>query len=110
MSAEGMHVVAIVQGEEADGSQQPADAVLWCTGFRPALRHLAGLGVREPDGTVAVGGPTGTRSVREPRLFLVGYGDWTGPASATLIGVGRTARDTAGEVSGALSGAWGSLR
>jgi hypothetical protein len=24
MSAEGMHVVAIVQGEEADGSQQPS--------------------------------------------------------------------------------------
>ncbi len=30
--------------------------------------------------------------VTEPRLHLLGYGDWTGPASATLIGVGRTAR------------------
>jgi len=27
------------------------------------------------------------------RLHLIGYGDWTGPASATLIGAGRTARD-----------------
>ena len=25
-------------------------------------------------------------------VHLLGYGDWTGPASATLIGVGRTAR------------------
>jgi putative flavoprotein involved in K+ transport len=82
----------------ADGTSLDCDAVLWCTGFRPALRHLAGLGLREPDGTVAVGGPAGTRSLREPRLHLVGYGDWTGPASATLIGVGRTARATAQEV------------
>ncbi len=81
-----------------DGSTLDCDTVLWCTGFRPALRHLAPLGLREPDGTVAVDGPSGTRSVREPRLFLVGYGDWTGPASATLIGVGRTARATAQEV------------
>jgi putative flavoprotein involved in K+ transport len=82
----------------ADGTSLDCDAVLWCTGFRPALRHLAGLGLREHDGTVAVGGPAGTRSLREPRLHLVGYGDWTGPASATLIGVGRTARATARQV------------
>lgn len=88
----------------ADGSTLDCDAVLWCTGFRPALRHLAGLGVRGPDGSVAVGGPSGTRSLREPRLFLVGYGDWTGPASATLIGVGRTARATAAEVVALLGG------
>ncbi len=85
-----------------DGSTLECDTVLWCTGFRPALRHLAGLGLREPDGTVAVDGPSGTRSAREPRLFLVGYGDWTGPASATLIGVGRTARATAQEVAALL--------
>jgi len=81
-----------------DGSTHRCDAIVWCTGFRPALRHLTGLKVRERDGTIRVGGPSGTRSCREPRLFLVGYGDWTGPASATLIGVGRPARDTAREV------------
>ncbi|MDA2951004.1 MAG: pyridine nucleotide-disulfide oxidoreductase, partial [Actinomycetota bacterium] len=32
-------------------------------------------------------------AVREPALHLIGYGDWTGPGSATHIGVGRTARD-----------------
>jgi putative flavoprotein involved in K+ transport len=44
----------------------------------------------------------GTRSVAEPRLWLVGYGDWTGFASATVIGVGRTARDTAREIESSL--------
>jgi hypothetical protein len=40
--------------------------------------------------------------VREPSLWLVGYGDWTGYASATLIGVGRTARATVDEIAGAM--------
>ncbi|HPX38602.1 MAG TPA: hypothetical protein PLE49_18120 [Mycobacterium sp.] len=31
-------------------------------------------------------------------LHLLGYGDWTGPGSATLIGVGRTARDAVDEI------------
>lgn len=44
----------------------------------------------------------GTRVVSEPRLHLLGYGDWTGTASATLIGAGRTARDTVSEVMGQL--------
>ncbi|MFD6326892.1 NAD(P)-binding domain-containing protein, partial [Streptomyces sp. NPDC058442] len=79
----------------ADGSQAEADAIIWCTGFRPALAHLAPLGLRGPRGHI----PTaGTRAVAEPRLHLLGYGDWTGPASATLIGVGRPARDAAREI------------
>lgn len=78
-----------------DGTEEPVDAVIWCTGFRPALRHLSGLPLRDELGRVATCGPAGTRATAEPRLFLVGYGDWTGPASATLVGVGRTARDTA---------------
>ena len=82
----------------ADGTERPADAVIWCTGFRPALRHLAPLGLRGHDGRIPVGGPAGTQALGEPRLFLVGYGDWTGPASATLLGVGRSARDTVSAV------------
>ncbi|WP_374985239.1 ArsO family NAD(P)H-dependent flavin-containing monooxygenase [Streptomyces fradiae] len=81
--------------EWADGTRADADAVIWCTGFRPALSHLAPLGLRGPRGHI----PTaGTRALREPRLHLLGYGDWTGPASATLIGVGRPARDAARSV------------
>ncbi len=74
-----------------DGRLEQVDAVVWCTGFQPALDHLKPLGVIEPDGRVQT---TGTRSIREPRLWLVGYGEWTGYASATLIGVGRSAKET----------------
>ena len=82
----------------ADGSTLAVDAVVWCTGFRPALRHLAPLRLREARGRVPVGGTSGTRAEHDHRVHLVGYGDWTGPASATLIGVGRTARATVAEV------------
>lgn len=82
----------------ADGTALDADAIIWCTGFRPAMGHLRQLQLREHHGRVSVDGASGTRAVREPRLHLVGYGDWTGPASATLLGVGRSARDTAAEI------------
>lgn len=79
----------------ADGSTLACDVILWCTGFRPALSHLAPLGLRGPDGLI----PThGTQAVGETRLHLLGYGDWTGPASATLIGAGRTARQMVAEI------------
>lgn len=79
----------------SDGTALRADAVVWCTGFRPALSHLAPLQLRGTRGHIAT---EGTRAVGEPRLHLVGYGDWTGPASATLIGVGRTARNAARDI------------
>ncbi|MEV6201917.1 ArsO family NAD(P)H-dependent flavin-containing monooxygenase [Streptomyces sp. NPDC051771] len=80
-----------------DGTAADADAIIWCTGFRPALAPLAPLGLRGPRGHI----PTaGTQAVGEPRLHLLGYGDWTGPASATLIGVGRPAREAARQIAG----------
>ena len=78
-----------------DGQAEAFDAVLWCTGFRPALGFLAPLGVLAADGRVAT---EGTRAPATPGLWLVGYGSWTGFASATLIGVGRSARATADEI------------
>jgi putative flavoprotein involved in K+ transport len=75
--------------------------VIWCTGFRPALKRLEPLGAVEADRRVEL---RGTRSVREPRLWLVGYGEWTGFASATVIGVGRSARATVEEIDSFLSG------
>ncbi|HEX8597726.1 MAG TPA: ArsO family NAD(P)H-dependent flavin-containing monooxygenase [Chloroflexia bacterium] len=78
-----------------DGRAEQIDGVIWCTGFKSALDHLDPLGVVEPEGQIEV---VGTRSVKQPRLWLVGYGDWTGYASATLIGVGRTARSTVEEI------------
>jgi putative flavoprotein involved in K+ transport len=78
-----------------DGHASPLDAVIWCTGFRPALDHLAPLEIGEADGHIVV---SGTRAITEPRLWLVGYGEWTGFASATILGVGRTARATVAEI------------
>jgi len=87
--------------EWADGRRAEIDAVIWCTGFRPALAHLGELGVIESDGKVAV---EGTRALKQPNLWLVGYGEWTGAASATLIGVTHTARSTVSEIVEALGG------
>lgn len=70
-------------------TEEPVNAVIWCTGFKSTLDHPTPLGVVEPDGHVLV---EGTHAAKEPRLWLVGYGDWTGYASATPIGVGRAAR------------------
>lgn len=85
--------------EWGDGREEAIDAVIWCTGFRPALEHLRPLGVVGEDGRVPL---RGNRSVAEPRLWMVGYGNWTGFASATLIGVGRSAREVVAEIAEAL--------
>ena len=84
-----------------DGGSTPVDAVVWCTGFRPALDHLRALDVVDQSGRVEV---DGTHSVAQPGLGLVGYGEWTGMASATLIGVMRTARATAEQIDSVLTG------
>jgi hypothetical protein len=67
---------------------------------RPFVRFTpGGLGVIQPDNRVAV---SGTRSVVEPRLWLLGYGDGTDPADATILGVGRYTRATAAQIIGVL--------
>lgn len=74
----------------SDGEEESIDAIIWCTGFNPELEHLAQLGVIEDDGKVLT---EQGQSVKEPRLWLFGYGDWVSPASATIIGAGRSARE-----------------
>jgi cation diffusion facilitator CzcD-associated flavoprotein CzcO len=71
----------------ADGRHIAADAILWATGFRPGLSHLAPLHLREPGGGIVV---DGVRVARDPRLFLVGYG-----ASASTLGATRAGRQAA---------------
>ncbi|MFC8682778.1 NAD(P)-binding domain-containing protein [Microbacterium ureisolvens] len=68
-----------------DGTFEPADAILWATGFRPALDHLAPLHLRTPEGGFRV---ANGRSLDEPRLFLIGYG----PSQST-VGANRAGRD-----------------
>jgi cation diffusion facilitator CzcD-associated flavoprotein CzcO len=81
-----------------DGREERADAIILATGFRPALAHLMPLGIVDADGRVAMRSPRGTRVAAPLPLWLVGYGDWTGFASATLVGVGRSARATVDEI------------
>ena len=83
----------------ADGVERPLDAVVWCTGFRPELSWLSGLDLPRRDGQVLTDGTPAVPGV--PGLFLLGYGDWCGPASATLIGVGQWARRVAEQVTAA---------
>jgi putative flavoprotein involved in K+ transport len=77
------------------GGDEKVDAIVFCTGFRPSLDFLKPLEVIKPDGRVST---IETRATRLPGLWLVGYGNWTGFASATLIGVGRSARATVDQV------------
>lgn len=67
-----------------DGSFVAADAILWATGFRAALAHLAPLQLRTPGGGIRA---DDSRATDEPRLFLVGYGP-----SASTIGANRAGR------------------
>jgi len=83
----------------ADGTHEHIDAVVWCTGFQPALAHLNPLDIFDDTGHVAC---EDTRSTQVPGLWLVGYGDWCGFASATLIGVQRYAKATAAQVAAYL--------
>ncbi len=70
--------------EWRDGSRVDADVILWATGFRAALGHLAPLRLRTPGGGIRV---EGTRAVADPRIHLVGYGP-----SASTIGANRAGR------------------
>ena len=83
----------------ASGQEEVFDAVLWCTGFQADLSHLNALNIVDEAGKVDT---TGTRSNRIPGLWFVGYGDWCGFASATLIGVQRHAKSTALEIAAYL--------
>lgn len=82
----------------ADGTEQRADVILWCTGFRSSLDHLAPLMLREPSGGVMMGGRLATQVVKEPRVHLVGYGP-----SASTIGANRAGAAAASELLAVLA-------
>lgn len=67
-----------------DGRAIRADVVLWATGFRHAIDHLAPLALRGPDGGITM---DGTHVAGDPRIHLLGYGP-----SASTIGANRAAR------------------
>lgn len=70
---------------EADGSFTPLDAIVWATGFRPAISHLDALGLRNDRGGITM---RGTQVADELRVHLVGFG----PSQST-VGANRAGRD-----------------
>lgn len=73
-----------------DGSFVAADVILWATGFRAALDHLAPLHLRLPGGGIRV---DDSRATDEPRLFLIGYGP-----SASTVGANRAGRAAVAQI------------
>ncbi len=79
----------------ADGSFESVDVILWATGFRPAVTHLAPLRLRSPHGGIpllSIGKDvqTAVTAAADPRVQLVGYGP-----SASTIGGNRAGRAAA---------------
>jgi cation diffusion facilitator CzcD-associated flavoprotein CzcO len=81
----------------SDGGTLNADVILWCTGFRSSLDHLAPLLLREPGGGIVMTGRLATQVARNPRVHLVGYGP-----SASTIGANRAGAAAASELLGEL--------
>lgn len=77
----------------ADGSFQTAEVILWATGFRSALDHLAPLRLRGPGGGITMTGRLATQVAADPRIHLLGYGP-----SASTIGANRAGRAAAVEL------------
>lgn len=96
-----LHVVPMFNSVEPDGIRwsngafQHADAIIWATGFRPELRHLAPLKLREKAGGITVGQGA---SWRNQRVFFAGYGP-----TASTIGANRAGRTIARQVVATLS-------
>ncbi|GAA0642273.1 NAD(P)-binding domain-containing protein [Kutzneria viridogrisea] len=77
-----------------DGRFVRAEVILWATGFRAAIDHLAPLHLRGPGGGIVM---DGTRVVADARLHLVGYGP-----SASTIGATRAGREAARAIAALL--------
>lgn len=82
----------------ADGTFEPVDVILWATGFRAAIDHLAPLHLRSPHGGIALlrgtsDVQTSVTAAADPRVQLVGYGP-----SASTIGGNRAGRAAAAAV------------
>lgn len=85
----------------ANGAFEQIDVILWATGFRPAVSHLAPLRLRSTAGGIQLDRKgRGTTAVADPRVQLVGYGP-----SASTIGANRAGRSAATGVRRALGAA-----
>ncbi len=80
-----------------DGSEQSFDVILWCTGFRSSLDHLAPLQLRNAEAGILMTGRLATQVAADPRIHLVGYGP-----SASTIGANRAGGAAARELASYL--------
>jgi len=80
-----------------DGRTLKVDVILWCTGFRSSLDHLAPLLLREPSGGIRMTGRLATQVGKDPRIHLVGYGP-----SASTVGANRAGAAAAAELTETL--------
>lgn len=81
-----------------DGDFEAVDAILWATGFRPDIDHLAGLDLKSSLGGIQLlpgnsDPQTSVTASRDHRIQLVGYGP-----SASTIGGNRAGRAAAAAV------------
>ncbi|MEC4845120.1 NAD(P)-binding domain-containing protein [Mycobacteroides chelonae] len=82
-----------------DGSTLDVDVILWCTGFRHALDHLAPLHLRNSRGGITMTGRLLTQVAGQPAVHLLGYG-----SSASTIGANRASRAAVVELMNYLEG------
>jgi cation diffusion facilitator CzcD-associated flavoprotein CzcO len=80
----------------SDGRREEFDVIIWCTGFGYATSFLKELVTTDERGIVKT---LESKALEIEGLWLVGYGGWTGYASATLIGINRNAKQTIQELS-----------
>ena len=76
---------------------EEVDVIFWNTGFRAALKHLAPLRLRTPDGGISMDTEVAVKD--DPRLFLVGYG-----SASSTVGATRAGRIAARELLKRMSG------
>lgn len=82
-----------------NGKEISIDTVIWCTGFGYNLDFLSDVISLDEKGRPST---HNNESEEMKGLFFVGYGGWTGFASATLIGVGRTAKMVAKKIKASI--------
>jgi len=82
---------------EADGSFTALDAILWATGFKADLEHLAPLHLRNELGGIRM---RGTQVATDPRIHLIGFG----PSQST-VGANRAGRDAVAALTKTLAAA-----
>ena len=94
--SEGMFDKLDAQGVVwSNGVKEPFDVIIWCTGFGYGTSYLRDLVKLDNRGNAST---MESKSTEMEGLWFVGYGNWTGYASATLIGINRNVKQAIQEV------------